>query len=244
MAVTIEEIQNIIDKDLQSLLRPLNLMYILFGCAKYKIHDNKISPNSVIYNTISSITAIFIFCISFYFMIGTFSLNFNGYIYINHLGKIYTYILLIVGCLSDLYTNIFQKSNYISFVMNIQNIYRSLNISGIFRSYIFPNWVSVIALNCFHFTWMFYTFYAFQSLDHSFVFASYYCIVFDMNIVYAIRIMRLINKSLKYWLEDVEMSGRFVTESYWNKMFETYIEILKTYQIIESTFQRTVCLSV
>ncbi|PZC77113.1 hypothetical protein B5X24_HaOG203730 [Helicoverpa armigera] len=44
-----------IEKDVQSLLKPFNIMFALFICSKYKIQDGLISANSMLYYVISTI---------------------------------------------------------------------------------------------------------------------------------------------------------------------------------------------
>ncbi|PZC83178.1 hypothetical protein B5X24_HaOG200823 [Helicoverpa armigera] len=49
---------NNVDKDVQAMLFPLNLMQNVLLCPKYRIKNNIISPNSVISNVISLIATI------------------------------------------------------------------------------------------------------------------------------------------------------------------------------------------
>lgn len=70
--------ENIIQKDLQSLLKPLNIIQTIFFDAKYKIRDKIIVINSTCYNIIL-IIATLILRIGFHTILGKFTIDKYGF---------------------------------------------------------------------------------------------------------------------------------------------------------------------
>lgn len=237
-SVSVPAPENLLEKDLQSALKPLNLMLAMFFLAKYKIRENMISTNRAIYDVISVVAALTILCGHFCLTLGTFSTKLDGFEFILHLTKWNAFLLFILFSLLSCYTNIIEKDSNVLFVTRIQDVYRILKIYESFQHFILPNWVCVIALNCYHISWMVYNYFLFRPLGIANTFASYCFICVDMYILYASRLMKLMLNPLQDWIKNVQMS-EFVKNSlndfYWKTMFEVYMKIIDAYKLFEKT---------
>ena len=235
-----------LEKDLQLVLTPMHIMLVLFFCAKYNIWNHKITPNSIQYSIFSVLATLTILSSCFYFMIG-FSIteHLMGFQYFQHLNKLYVYLLLVFGSFLNSCINIIQKRNNVFLVLKIQNVFRNLKIKRVFKRFICSNWICVIVLNSFHILWVLYSYYNYELnvIGIGISIMSYCFVSFDMTLLYAARIIKLLTEPLNNWVKNVKKSrcvGNFENERYWNKMFEVYMEILEVYEYIEKTIHQMV----
>lgn len=231
-------VDNILGKDLQSVLKPMNMMLDMFFCSKYRIRNNIISSNSVFYDIISIVASVTFLLGFFYCTLGTFSINFYGFEYVLQLSKWYTFSLFVFLNILKCCANIIQKRSNMLFVLRVHDIYRILEINESFKHFIIPNWASVITLNCFHIFWMFYSYFMFRSMGFTNIFISYCFICVDMYILDAICLTKLLTKPLKNWVKMVQKSQcvqNSQNDCYWKTMYKVYVQILEAYKIFEKT---------
>ena len=235
--------ENVVDKYIQSIVKPMNIMDALFVCAKYSIRDDVITPNSRRYSAMSVSAAIIltvIVYIMFFMSPNTTGLDVLNYYFIN----IYDIILYFCGFFLDALTKIGQRLNNVAFVLKIQNVHRILNLNGSsFNCFIITNWACVIAINCFHLSWMCMYFFTFYKIGVANILTSYICIRFDMNIICAARNLKLLNKTLNSWMTEL-CRANFVNDAaddqYWEIIFQSYVDITQTFEIHEKSFHRQV----
>lgn len=237
---------NFLERNLQSALIPMHIMLVLFFCAKFNIWDHKITPTGVYHTIFSALSTLTILCGCFYFMLGSsFAVFSGGFSYFQYLNKVYVHFLLFFGICLNFYINIIHKYNNVFVILKVQSIYQILKINEIFKRLVFSNWAYVITLNCFHIAWVFYSYYDYELniVGVGISFMSYCFVSFDMTLLYAARVMKLLTKPLECWVKTVKRSGRVANsenECYWNTMFEVYMEILEVYEICEKTFHQMV----
>lgn len=235
---------NSVGKELQSALKPINMMLAIFFCAKYKIRNNMIKSNSVFNNIISVFAMIILTCCCYYSTFDSkFLVNVNGFIYIQHLAKIYVFLVVVLGNILSCFTNISQKYNNVLFVIKIQAIYTKLKINKSLKRFILPNWISVIALIFYHISWILFSHFVIDFLDFGITITNEIWLTLDMNILYATRIMKLLTNPLKSWMKNARMTECVYNsekETFWNTMLEVYMEIFEAYKIFEKTFKQLV----
>ena len=251
----IKTIRNdVIEKDLQSVLRPLNLMQSLFLCAKYSIRDNIITCNTSVYNFSRVLCTVIYRCFCLHFLIGMIKFLHNkfwgAHSFLYCLCFTVDFFMYLVGDLMNCFSNIMQSDHNILLVLKIQHVLNVLQINkkdNELRNLIIYNWTYVIILNilsigfviCYCFTMLKY-FVSFFEIT-----TAYASIAFDINIVYALALLKLTKYMLYVWIAQVQKSTNrleFETAEYWDKMLEVYLHILDIYLIIEKTFRHMVSL--
>lgn len=235
---------NLIETVLRSILNPLNMIGKWFFCVKYKLKDNRITPNSFLYDVLSFFVTLLLLSICFYVMFRKpLSVDLEGFHYFYYMVDIYEFALYSSGLMLNCFNNIFHKRNNVLLVLKIQHIYSNLKITGNFKRFFISNWLCVIAINCYHVFWVFYYYFAFTIISFDNILTSYLLISIDMNIIYVTRIMKLMVPPLKVWVKGVQSSEYIEdanTESFWNDMFKIYMEIFEAYDLIDKTFNRLV----
>ena len=235
---------NFVGKELQSALKPINMMQAVFFCAKYKIRGNMITKNSIFYNIMSVLSTFTFTCCCYFFTLGfSFSDDVTGFQYIQHWARIYVYLVLVTGNLLNCWNNIIQQNNNIVFIKKIQAVFTNLNINDHFKRFICSNWMNVLIVNFYHFAWMIFSYFVIDFMGFGFTFTNQIWITLDVNILYATRIMKLLTKPLKSWVKNVKMSGLVEIseiDGYWETMFEVYLEILEAYKLFGIVFDQLV----
>lgn len=233
-------LHNIIDKDLQKVLRPLNLVQTSLLCEKYTIRDNFITFNSYFYNFIAVLCTLLFRFVCLYLIIMPFKIDDDAKRFI-YTSNICDYIFYSIGYLLNNFTNIIQSYNNILLVLKIQHVHRILKINGQdLKSLVICNWICVIFLYSFFIFNIIYICEAYPYISIIGLIATFATIAFDMNIVYALLVMKLMNKTLYMWIENLQKS-RYVEdterESYWKIMFDVYLNMQEAYKIIENAFR-------
>ena len=187
-ASSIEILHNyVIKKDLQSVLRPLNLMQNLFLCGKYAIRDNIITYNSYIYN-FTRVFCILIFrCVLLNEWVNYIiedclkAWGSNSTFYSCVL--VLDYVMLLSRDLVITVSNIMHSHNNIMIVLNIQHMFKVLKInSNEFRCSVICNWVWIVGLNILYIgcTASFYFVFNLDAID---IISIYACINFEVCII-------------------------------------------------------------
>ncbi|PZC79307.1 hypothetical protein B5X24_HaOG201004 [Helicoverpa armigera] len=226
-------LNNVIEKDLQSVLKPLDLMQRLFICAKYCIQDNFITSNSRSYNILGITLAITLRSLLFYNLLRIVSSEDQNN-YVLAFSNIFDDVFFSIGFILNYYSNIIQCNNHVLLVLKIQEVHRILRVNGKqLKCLIIINWVYVIVLNVVYILGA-----LFYCLIVSFArildpVSNYCSIAFDINIVYTAFVMSLLRKTLSIWIEDIRTSKHVAIESYWTVMFDVYSNILEAFKIFE-----------
>ncbi|PZC79306.1 hypothetical protein B5X24_HaOG201003 [Helicoverpa armigera] len=232
--------ENVVEKYLQRIFQPLDIMQAIFLSTKYKIRDNIITPIGRIYSFIS-ISGEFGLMIVYYFLYihtDIWTDNINHFIF-----GVVDFILYFCGVLLNPLVNVIQKLNNVLLVLKLQNIHRVLNMNeNYFKHIIISNWIFSFTVSNFQLLWLCGYYYAFYNIGVDNILTVYICIRFDMNVVYATRTIKLLCKSLEKWTEDLWRSGYFEDsdDQYWDRMFEAFLDTIKAFHIIETIYQQTV----
>ncbi|PZC79316.1 hypothetical protein B5X24_HaOG201014, partial [Helicoverpa armigera] len=240
------ERRNKIEEDLESILKPLNIMQSLFICAKYSIRNRIITHNSKLYNALRVFCTCIYSCIYLYRMISqdhqTINKSWRKFWF--GMAWIAGFILYMVGDLINTISNIKHSHKNILLVLKIQHVLSILRISGTdLRIFVCYSWASVIILNIFSISYVIC--YCFTTNIIIFeIISAYTSIAHDINIAYAIILMKLNEKMVRVFMEELESSkcDDSKIEEYWNRMLNMYLNILEIYNIIWKTFQQMLVL--
>ena len=234
----------VIEKDLQSVLKPFNAMEALFFCAKYRIRDNIITTNHYLYSILSVFVTSILSCYRYYQFFGFSSIfDFEGFQLWPRSHLVFIYFLFVTGSFSSCCTNIFLESKNILFVIKIQDVYRVFHDTGSFKHFVVPNWIYVITINVYQIVWILYSYYVFDFVVNNFNLSSYFWIVHDIHLLYAATTLKLMTTLLKAWIKHVQKLGCVENaehERCWNTMYQAYVNILDASKIFETTFHHMV----
>ncbi|KAF9412171.1 hypothetical protein HW555_009244, partial [Spodoptera exigua] len=205
-------IQNTVDKDVQSMLRPFTVMQYVMCCPRYRIKNNFITPNST---TIK--------CIS---MFVTLAFTWS----IVHRTKTLLVIVFIIATI--------QTKRNIKFVLTFQKVHRFLNDKTSFNHFTTWNWIVVfgtLSANIIMNTFLFVQ--AGQSIVK--VYSCYFLIFFDCNIIYFTRMIKVLEDKVFLWNSRTSNFHRTIhvhDEEFSKQMFQAYVHILESYNIHKASF--------
>lgn len=112
---------HLIDKDLQSILKPLNLIQALFLCAKYKIRDDIVTANNICYSIVSFVIFLIINC--------TYAYSFSKILFLSAVKQysqmikfgFYTkFVSSLIGSFLNYYTNVSHRRDNVLLISKIQ----------------------------------------------------------------------------------------------------------------------------
>ena len=225
-----------VDKDVQSMFFPLNLMHFIILCPKYRIKHDIITPNSLIsvfVSMIMTLIAILTFVHSSYVI--TLNISDHASVFLYWFNCAFVCFGFALNFMIGLNLT---KSN-VQFVLMFQKVHRFINNQSGFNQIIIWTWIIVIMVFSSYVIVLTYL-YANMSAKFSKVYAAYFFIIFDVNIVYAIRVIRLLENKVVLWnirefnpLEIENIRGA----KYSYKVLQAYAEILECYDIFKHNFQ-------
>lgn len=227
-----------IDKDLQSLIKPLDMMQAWLLSAKYKIQNDIISANNLYYSSFSGLglfVLITTYLYAMYFDITSFEtveLR-NPIVWLNYFSNS---IFIVLGFLLLYYTNFIYRHDNVFLLLKIQNAFRILKIDG--QNYKRINWCIVATLFSLYLFSLVYLCLAFTNFTWWEVMSCGLLIFLDMNIMYSSRLLNLLRYHLEAWVKNVNDSacfGELNSEEYWIRLFTAFKDIFEAYQLLAKT---------
>ncbi|PZC83179.1 hypothetical protein B5X24_HaOG200825 [Helicoverpa armigera] len=195
-----------VDKDVQTMLMPLNLMQNVFFNKKYRIKNNTILPNNLTSNILSfvaSLTCTLIFLYRVYLMSALEDSRFTSILYYS---SFFDCLYYCVGYVINFVSGVIFTKKSIEFVFIFQKIHRFISNETDFRLFVIWNWVSVsVAASGYVLICIFFV----TNADLS-VFNGFPCLflcIFDFNIVYAMRLIQLLRSKLVLWNLSLETTS-------------------------------------
>lgn len=227
-----------VDKDIQSMLRPLNILQTLCFCPKYRIKINIIHPNSLLSNVLSVCGAMFFISVFLYRVI---VLYLNDFVREN-LNFLCTFSYCVfwccfVGYSLNCFLNIGLAHKNIEFVLTIQRIHRFLNNKKLLKYFTLVNWITVLCFFTTHILFVYCNYWEMSTLFLLFLFC------FDANLIYAMQCITLLKGMLDSWNEEVlhpQLMWDMDMKDYCKTMFLTYTDILTGYDTLKLTFKHFV----
>lgn len=195
----------LIDKDVLLMLKPLNMMESLFLCAKYKIRDDMVLANNSYYRLVSLFGLLIIITLHLYAL--WFDVRFGN---LGRLGSIVQMcyivnaIFIAVGFLLNHYLTLKHRYNNVLLLLKLHNAHRIINVDA--RKCMKTNWVILVLLNCFFFLWLFY-FWSTFDIHCWDIITTYSTILFDINVLYASRLLSILKLYLEMWIKHASKPG-------------------------------------
>lgn len=233
--------KNVLDKELVLFLKPLDMNLSLFVCAKYDIKGQSVSTNSLRYRVLSIvwIALIVIFQINTLHVVTVKTHDIATFC--AFIASIISRLMGPIGYIQNCYKNYKEKDNNVLLVVKIQKLQDALRIdSSIFKRFIFSNWVGFLLLNLYS---LYYAIIYYFVLKKPWHYMSLYHIyvLFDTNILYASRLIRLLRQALTAWLNNkAEIFEKLENDNHWNKMFGVLVDIIEAFELVVTLFQQFV----
>ncbi|PZC73335.1 hypothetical protein B5X24_HaOG200859 [Helicoverpa armigera] len=227
---------NVVDKDVQSILLPLNLLQLLTFCPKYRIKNNVVYPNSLIAISIIVI-ATSIFVLSFVYR-SYYLLSANVLPWFSDFSVYFDVIFYSIGFIMNCFFIIVQSKQNVQFVLIFQSLHSFLKETNL-KNLVIWNWVFVIlVLLVFHIIFIYLL--VILKLPFHFLYYSILLNSLDFHIVYASRLMKLLEHKLILWNIQVLSCQGNIDESYGKRLFQAYIDMLQCYELVKVFFQQFV----
>lgn len=234
---SVENILNkTVDKDVQSILLPLNLMQYCTFCPKYRIKYNVITPNSFASYFVSMIaTLLFIFS----YMYRGFTVSLYNKLLGNSVFKLfiiyYEMVFYGLGYIMNFVISIIRTNESIRFVLTFQKVHRFLNNKSSSKNFIISSWIFVIVAPCIYFC-LFTCICILIEFPYNTLYYCYTVLIFDFNMLYAIRITQLLESKVNLW----KLNFQEMENMHCNRMFQAYVDILDCYNIHTHCYQQFV----
>lgn len=223
---------NVLDKDIQRMFDSYHFILKFLLTPKYKIQGNEIVPVGKLIFIIWLILIIILFAICAYrASIG------DIHFILNAINLAY-YIFTSIGCFVMFICLIYTSQGNCNLIIIFQKIHRSINISDYIKTFIVWNYVSVF----FNFVFNVVTIFIYFTICKDFSpieFASKATYaVFDINVVYATRLLILLNKYLSEWIKCVNKLERRVEndDDFCLELHKSYLLIMKAYNLFKILF--------
>ena len=229
---------NKLDKDVQGIVQPFNIMFSLILSSKYKIRNGYITPCDKKYQILLFLIVFVFKVLSVYNMFNdgdgeTSEYYYNRAYLISFFSFLFCYLLII-------FSNLFQSHSNISLILKIQEIHRKSSLNA--RSFIITNWILFpcgllyyLLPLIFCYTIRGHIYFADFSVDLQ-NFAN------NLNMVYNIRLMALLTMYLEEWVTNVlRMNNEEENVENRQQMFVLYQNILEAYKLQTKIFQALVC---
>lgn len=232
----LEKIDNVIDKDVQSMFLPLNIFQNIILCSKYCIKDGVITLNTSLRNFISLLGTILLCALFTYRIYFLFVLNDTMYF-----SSYFDCIYYCFGFVMNSFINFVQTKNNIAFVLSFQSIHRFLNDKTSFKRFVIQSW-AIIFIGLLIYI-LFFSCLMFRLHVPLFGIICFYSLFsFDFNIIYATRLLKMLEDKVILWnLRAVSFQAANKHDKVNSrKMFEAFVDVLQCDVIFKMCFQQFV----
>ncbi|PZC77065.1 hypothetical protein B5X24_HaOG200715 [Helicoverpa armigera] len=234
---------NYIDKNLQTMLFPLNLMQNMMFFPKYSIYNNNIRSNSLLSNFVSLCTTIAVISLHLYRSYKLYSDNIiREFINILYITSYFDIILTCIGFTINFIVSVYQSKNNVLFILKLQKVHTFLNGEQQFKRFMYRNWMFLV-FEFLYFTFGLCFFCVKLNLPKYDYFCSLTALCFDVNLVYAIRMIKLLSDKVELWNIEAQklLQLNYVDiESHCQKMFDAYVHILECYDLFQCSYQQLI----
>lgn len=242
-------LNNIIDKNIQDFLLPLNYMQSCFVLKKYIISYNFITPNSLVYNMVSLLGLITVMFLHTYPFLTRKMINMKMSEFVL-LSSIFNLLFRNVSYIITYILNLTNGLNNLQLIIKIQRAHRIICIpENVFKSYIIWNWIHVLIkfpLYTVNFLLFIYYMDLFNIYKMTYVISIMY---FDCNIIYASRLMKLLKFEMIYLKEMIKKCSKINPEKgneykykkiNCKKITQAYVDLISAFDIFKKVFRFSV----
>lgn len=233
------ESNNKVNKEVQRIFFPMNLMQILVLNPKYRIRNNFINPNNCFNKFILLCGALLFLASHIHHILDiVLDVNVRRYSQIRFLIFATTFDVSFncLGFVMNLTVNLIHSKKSVLFVLHFQEVHRFLSYNT--SCIILRNWLSVASIFAFY---IFITVYDnFFILKPPWKTALFKIILvsIDANLIYALRLIALLTCEIELWnyqLSLVQKNGCSKLRA--AKLFQAYDKIFKCYKLIKNIYQ-------
>lgn len=237
-------------KEVQTMFRPFHIVQYIYFLSKYQIRGNTAYQNSLLYNVFSGLfTALQITYIVIANLRISYSKTLEGIAFVKFFCDLQEVLLMCLGNLINLFTNILKGPTNVLLPPIIQNLCEIIRLHGredVFKKFTFINWVYVLYCVLSQSMWIIIFEYSFSTVYEMDQVLSYLLyVIYDVNVLYGTRIVKLIREALEIWIEDVrnsELVAESEREEYFERLFTVYLEIFEVYKTVADAIQPLVSL--
>lgn len=228
---------HLVTLELQKIFRPLNLMQNIIFCPKYVIKKNYISPNNLRSFLISGLAAItFLTTLAYINYVVCFDKEIAFYSENQHVVTcLFDTFFYSVGFLINTVTAAAQTNMNVEFVISIQEVV--IMFKNSFKKYTICNWLSMTIILVFYVAYISCCYIIFESINTSYICVIVLLVSFDINIFYAIRLIKLLERSIAFWNNMIRNTGGIRDHQMCQELFQAYDRILKCYDICNRSFE-------
>lgn len=231
--------QNYIDDDLVAIFRPLNILHKFYFTPKFRVKNNRVTPNHVTTKILSCI------CFSVFVILNAFRIK-------NEITDHLSHHAYVFGCTSLLHffislydfsasykTNVLDSNDNVDLMIKIQRISSYFKDQKMIRKTIILHWVTGVAILLFHIHILVLSISQSESIFlDCFIFIQQ---SFDLNIIYPTFTTRIIRINFKSWVSRAKIKNKtFYPIMFSKKTFQIYLEIIETFELNKKCFKRTV----
>lgn len=239
-------ISNCLNKDVQKMFYPLDLMNKLFFSSRYDVRDNFVTPNGKIYHITKFSIAMSVLT---FFLYQALNSNYKIGAGLDDSAVIMVFVIFITivyygGFTLLLFLNFKHANKNVFFILTIQMIYEEIDYKKRVQNFILWNWFSILSAVGINMFMLLLYYYFLNHLDSIEFFCDFVFITFDIHLVYAIRIIILLKEFLEIWSTDI-LSMSYDEENYekCEIMFSVYKNILRAFNLYKTLYQVLVRLS-
>lgn len=230
--------KNTVDKDLQTMLLPLNLIPNIMLSPKYSIRKNLIKPNSIAFH-VAGFCAVFIYTSFYvyriYYINVEIPMNFtapNICCYFDVFFYFYGFFMCFVVSVMKTRTNI-------EFVLNYQEVHTFFGSRTNIKNFSLWNWISVILIIIWYFGLTVFSIITGAPIHVCMI--DLVIIIIDANTIYATRLIKLLDNVIVLINSEIQSLACFeVGKENCKKLFKAYYDIIKCYNILVTSFQQFV----
>ena len=234
-------LNNKLDKDIQRIIQPFNIIFSVFFSSKYKIRNSYITPCDKKYQIILFVINVFFSVWSIYNMVIDKSSNYYMNMFFNSSASFVIYLFSILSFYSIyillLICNIVYSRTNISLILKIQEIHKSINITkNSVQSFVIGNWISFALLFCISITSITCFYMLFTHIYFLEFVIQILCITFDFNLVHYTCLIILLRKYLEAWILLV-INYEEQSCEYCHKLFKIYENIFEAFKLYKTCFR-------
>lgn len=235
---------NIIDKNIQDFLKPLNFMFSCFVLSKYKISHNFITPNNFKYHmkSLLGFAAIVLLHTYPFASRNLTNVTLSEFVY---WATISILLFRVISFLITYTLNTINGLNNVQLIIKIQQAHQIISMpENVLKKYAIWNWIYVIIKFPF-FTLVFVIFIFFMELLNTCKILYVISVMFfDCNIIYACRLMKLIRIEMIYLIKKIEKLSRINSQRKLSrheninckKIIQAYLDLLSAFDIFKKLF--------
>lgn len=227
-----------VDKDIQSIVLPLNLSQVVFLQFKYLIKDNFIQSHTPLMNGLSICSILSLVMLQFYedFTL----LNVNIVKCYLDFALLFEYCLHCSKFITTFIVNFVQRDKNIELVLTIQEIHRFISEKRKSKMLIIGNWISIIIVYFLYTSVVITTNIFIRRINLNLLSRILINAFFDLDMLYTIRIIKLLKDKVHLWNDRLLNSPINYEKKYSKKMLKVYTQILDCYHLFNLCFRHVV----